>query len=73
MINTVITIKLKELLDSQNKSLYRLQKETDISYNALMKIQNNEVSSMSFEVLEKLCDNLKCMPNDILEYTKSGD
>ncbi len=67
MILSVVKITLKELLEDRKKSLYRLQKDTDISYNALLKIQNNEVSSMSFDVLEKICKTLECTPNDLLK------
>jgi putative transcriptional regulator len=70
MLSSVIKVKLDELLKSRNKSLYRLQKETDISYNALLKIRHSEVASMSFEVLEKLCTALECTPNDLLAIEK---
>jgi putative transcriptional regulator len=66
MLSRMVKIKLKELLKDGNKSLYRLQKETDISYNALLKIRDGEVSAMSFDVLEKLCHSLDCTPNDLL-------
>ncbi len=71
MLSRMVRIKLKELLKGENKSLYRLQKETDISYNALLKIRDSEVSSMSFDVLEKLCNSLGCTPNDLLEVEKT--
>ncbi len=70
MLSTVIKINLEDLLKAKGKSLYRLQKETEISYNALLKIRDNEVKSMSFEVMEKLCINLDCQPNDLLSLEK---
>ncbi len=70
MLSSVIKVKLNELLKDKKKSLYRLQKETDISYNALLKIRDNEVSGMTFDVLEKLCDKLDCTPAELLVIEK---
>ncbi len=70
MISTVVKVKLKELLKDRNKSLYAVAKETGISYNTLHKINKNDVQSMSFDVLEKICLNLNCTPNDLLEFGK---
>jgi len=66
----VITVKLNDLLKTQDDgsgwSLYRLQKETGISYNNLHRIASGKAKVMSFDVLEKLCDSLGCTPNDLL-------
>jgi len=70
MISSVVKVKLKELLKDRNKSLYAVAKETGISYNTLHKINKNDVQSMSFDVLEKICLNLDCTPNDLLEFGK---
>jgi putative transcriptional regulator len=63
----VIKVKLKELLKEKDKSLLSLAKETGISYNTLHKIKKNDVQSMSFDVLEKICKNLNCSASDLLE------
>ncbi|MEJ7862160.1 MAG: helix-turn-helix transcriptional regulator [Pyrinomonadaceae bacterium] len=70
MISNVIKVKLKELLAKQNKSIYQLQQETGITYPTLHKITNGKVEAISFKVLEKLCDNLQCTPNDLLSIEK---
>jgi putative transcriptional regulator len=62
----VIKIRLEELLQQKGKSLYALAKETGISYSALWKMNKGEVTSMSFEVLEKVCTNLDCEIGDLL-------
>ncbi len=67
MISNVIQIKLNSLLKEQGKSLYSLAKETGISYNALWKISKGKVQGITFDVLEKICLNLKCDPSDLLE------
>lgn len=70
MISDVIQIKLNELLKKQDKSLYALAKETGISYNALWKISNGKVQGITFDVLEKICDNLGVNAGDLLAIEK---
>jgi len=70
MINFVIDIALKDLLVKQDKSLYKLAKETGISYNALWKISNKKVSGITFDVMDKICHSLKCTPDELLSYKK---
>lgn len=67
MIANVITVKLKDLADEKEISLFAIAKQTGISYNTLFNIKEGKVKSMSFDVLEKLCKNLACTPNDLLE------
>ncbi len=70
MISNVIKIKLAEILEKQDKSLYKLQQETGLSYTTLWKINKNGVQGITFDVLEKLCKSLDCTPNDLLEVKK---
>jgi len=69
MISGVVRIKLSELLEKRGKSLYAVSKETGVAYNALSKIKNNKVSGITFDVMEKLCLNLDCSPNDLFQIT----
>lgn len=66
MISGVIKIRLKELLEQKEKTLYRVQLETGITYPTLMKLNKGEGQGITFDVLEKLCKNLDCTPNDLL-------
>jgi len=70
MIDNVIKIQLDHLLETRGKSLYALAKETGISYNALWKISNEKVQGITFDVLEKICENLGCDAGDLLEIKK---
>ena len=63
-------LKLKELLDSKDKSVYWLKHETNISHATIYKMVNNETKMISFENLEKICNALNYTPNDIFELTK---
>ena len=71
MILSVITVKLKDLLEKQGKSIFRLHKETDITYPTLHKIASGKGEGISFKVLEKLCENLECYPSDLLLYERN--
>lgn len=66
MITSVIKVKLENVLKEREKSLYALAKETGISYNTLTRINKNKVQGITWDVLEKVCLNLKCTPNDLI-------
>lgn len=70
MITSVIKVKLEDVLKDRNKSLYALAKETGISYNTLTRIQKNKVQGITWDVLEKVCENLACKPGDLLAVEK---
>lgn len=70
MISSVIKVKLKELLEERKKTLYSLAQETGITYPTLHRINKGKVESMSLDVLEKICLNLDCTPNDLLVIEK---
>lgn len=63
----MIDIKLEDLLLKKRKSLYALAKETGISYSTLWNISKGRVQGITFDVLEKICLNLGCKPNDLLK------
>jgi putative transcriptional regulator len=58
-------IRLKEILDYQNVSVYALSKEIGVSQNNLGKIIKGETTSIKYDILEKLCVALRVTPNDI--------
>jgi putative transcriptional regulator len=68
MISSVITVKLKDLLEKQGKSIFQLHKETNITYPTLHKMASGKGEGISFKVLEKLCEKLGCFPSDLLLY-----
>jgi putative transcriptional regulator len=49
---------------------YQLQKKTDLSPSQAARLYKDEVEAISLSVLEKLCDALKCSPNDIFGYNE---
>lgn len=61
-------ITIDNILRTQNKTRYWLSKEINYSYPNLMKLCNNQTTSMQFEVIEKICHALNCTPNDIFKF-----
>lgn len=64
-------IKLREILNDKNKSIYWLNKETGIASSTLSRICNNKTTSIEFTVLDKICEALNCDIGDILVPEKS--
>lgn len=58
-------INIDKILNDKGKTRYWLSKETDIAYQNIVKLCNNETVAMNFDTLEKICKSLKCTPNDI--------
>ncbi len=68
MITEVITVNLETLLADREMTLYRLSKDTGISYNALHKLARGKAKQISFDVLDKICEGLSCTTGDLFEY-----
>jgi putative transcriptional regulator len=66
----VINIRLNEMLDGRDISLYRLAKDTGIAYEALRKIRDGDVTRIYLDTLEKICVYLECEPGDLIELKK---
>lgn len=66
----MIIVKLNDLLDTHDKSLYFLQQKTGVSYPTLHRLSKNKTTSISFDVLEKICLALDCEITDLLEIKK---
>jgi len=60
-------IKLQEILDNRNISVYSLSKEIGVTGNNLGKLVKGETTSIKYDILEKLCNILNITPNDIFE------
>jgi putative transcriptional regulator len=59
-------ISIKERMESLGISRYELAKRIDITYPSIDNIYKERSTSITFNVLELLCRELKCTPNDIL-------
>jgi len=46
--------------------MYRLAKDTDITYQTLWKLKTGQSQRIGFDILEKICVRLNCTPGDLL-------
>jgi putative transcriptional regulator len=71
----MILIKLNEILERENKSLYWLSANSGVSYVSLWKLSKKETQkSINLDMLSKVCSALNCPIQDILVYVEDeGD
>ena len=65
--NSMMRLKVLDLLEKQGKTKYWLYKQMNMSYQNFSRMVNNETKSIRYENLEILCQLLNCTPNDLLE------
>lgn len=63
--------KLWHILIDRRISKTELRKAINVSSSTFAKLSNDEYIALT--VVEKICHELKCTPNDILEFTKAED
>lgn len=64
----MVYINLKAVLKQNNRSKYWLIKHTELSFQTISNLANNETSGIKFDTLEKICKALDCTPNDIIQF-----
>lgn len=69
----MIRSKLNELLDIKGKTKYRLAKEIDVSQNTLGNFADNKTERVSYYLLDRICKNLNCKLEDILEFVDDSN
>lgn len=68
----MISIKLKELIKQRGRTMTDVAAATGISMNTLSVLGRGESNGIQFETLDKICKELMCTPNDILDFKNSG-
>lgn len=69
----MIKCNLNKYLESKKFTKYQLSKATGISTNALSNLANGKTTSISFEMLNKICTELDCQTIDIIEFVKEDE
>lgn len=59
-------INIKDKLQEKGITRYELAKRIGITYPTITSIYNGESTSIKFEILEAICKELNCSPNDII-------
>lgn len=59
-------LNIKDKLDQKGISRYELGNRVGITYKTINKIYQGESSSIKLDILEAICRELECTPNDII-------
>lgn len=64
-----MNIKIKEIMDAREVSVYELSKETGLKHQTVKSYYNNApLTKVDMDVLAKLCYVMGCNIDDVLEY-----
>lgn len=66
----MIIVKLQDVLDKHERNLAWVERKTGISYTTLAKFNKNKTTSVSYDVLDKLCDLFDCNVEELVEHVK---
>lgn len=64
----MINIKILDILDKKDRNLNWLANSAGITYSTLYNFAHQNTSSVTYDVLEKLCNTLECDVCDIINY-----
>jgi DNA-binding Xre family transcriptional regulator len=70
----MILIRLNEILEREEKSLYWLSASSGVSYVSLWKLSKKETQrSINLNILSKVCSALNCAVQEILVYVEDEE
>ncbi len=67
----MIEIRLKQLLEKRGRTLYWLAKATGCHYPSLWRLAESQVSRVTIDALDRICEALQCQPGDLLVKVES--
>lgn len=59
-------LSIQQKLKEKGITRYELAKRIDVSYPTIDSIYKGKSTSIKFEILESICKELNCTPNDII-------
>ncbi len=62
-------INIQKQLQEKGMSRYELAKRIGVTYPTIDNIYKSTSTSIKFEILEAICKELDCTPNDILFFS----
>jgi len=66
--NSMIEVRIDQLLKARGRTFYWLAKETGISHTTLWRLKKDKALGINFITLEKLCETLDCQPGDVFTF-----
>jgi putative transcriptional regulator len=70
-VDCMVRLRLSELLEEREYTLYWLSKQTGIGHTILHRYRHNQSEGIKFEHLEQICNVLECTPNDLIVIESS--
>lgn len=67
----MVVFKVKELLEKNKISRYKLRQYTSLSYERVNDYYFGKVKALKIEEIEQLCEIFNCNIQDIIEYKKN--
>ncbi len=68
----MIKIKILDILNKKERNLNWLATNAGITYSTLYNFAHQNTSSVTYDILEKVCETLRCDVCDIIEYIPEG-
>lgn len=69
-----VDITLKDIMDKNNISVYKMSKLTELKHSTIKSYYNNApLTRVDLDVVAKMCYVLDCKVSDILEYSSHDD
>jgi len=66
----MIIVKLQNILDANERSVAWVSKKTGIAISTLHKFNKNDTTSISYDILNKLCELFDVKVEDLIQYKK---
>jgi putative transcriptional regulator len=68
----MIQLRIENILDERELSLYWLAKQTGIDYAVLWKLTHGKMRGFPFEYIDLICEALDCQPGDLMTRAPGG-
>lgn len=64
---------LKQLLDSRRMSIREFSRRIDFRFESVRQLCNNELTRIPVELIERVCEELNCTPNDLFTLSNKKE
>lgn len=64
----MLKLNLNNVLKDKEVSLFKLSKDTNITYSVLHRYQKGGLQRVDLSVLDRICNTLNCDISDLLEF-----
>ena len=66
-------IDIRQILEERKMRRYELAQKIGVTYPTITSIYNGTSTSIKLDILEKICIELNCTPNDILIFENKNN